>query len=443
MSSLDLTPQKIDIEMNDAFLEAMKLLEAGASHVFIKGRAGTGKSTFLNHCRTALKKSMVVLAPTGAAALNVRGQTIHSFFNFKPNITVKGVSGITVRTEMSKVYPRLEMIVIDEVSMVRADLLDCVDAFLRLHGPDKTKAFGGVQMVLIGDLYQLPPVVGQGDQSIFENQYRSPYFFDAHVFEKISVEVIEFDKNYRQKDERFQELLEAIRHNRVTSEHLDLLNSRYDPAYEPPAGERCVYLTTTNKLADDLNNQRLDALKEELFVHDAKIRGGFDDKNLPTHGELKLKIGAQVILLNNDREGKWVNGSIGQIKDIYNAGFNAVAVQVVLEDGKSIEVEPYTWEIFEFFYNENKGSVESRVKGSFKQFPMKLAWAITIHKSQGKTFEKVVIDVGAGGAFCHGQVYVALSRCTTLEGVILKRKITAKDLYVDESITRFLDQHRV
>ncbi len=438
--SLDLTPQRTDIEMNDAFLEALKLLEAGSSHVFIKGRAGTGKSTFLNHCRTNLKKSMVVLAPTGAAALNVRGQTIHSFFNFKPNITVRGVSGVNVRTEMSKVYPRLEMIVIDEVSMVRADLLDCVDVFLRQHGPDKNKAFGGVQMVLIGDLYQLPPVVSSSDQSIFENQYRSPYFFDAHVFEQIAIEVIEFEKNYRQKDEVFQDLLEAIRHNRVTPEQLVLLNSRYDPAYEPADGERCVYLTTTNKIAEDLNNQRLDALKEELFIHEAKVRGSFEDKNLPTLEELKLKVGAQVILLNNDREGKWVNGSIGRIKDIYNAGFNACAVQVVLEDGKTIEVEPYMWEIFEFFYNENKGSVESRVKGSFKQFPMKLAWAITIHKSQGKTFEKVIIDVGFAGAFCHGQVYVALSRCTTLEGVILKRRITAGDLYVDESIKKFLER---
>lgn len=440
--SLDLTPLKTDIEMNADFLRALKLIEDGSSHVFIKGRAGTGKSTFLHHCRLNVKKNMVVLAPTGAAALNVQGQTIHSFFNFKPNITLKGVSGVSVRPEMRKVYPRLEMMIIDEVSMVRADLLDCVDAFLRLHGPDKEKIFGGVQMVFIGDLYQLPPVVTSSDQSMFENLYRSPYFFDAHVFERISVEVVEFEKNYRQRDGQFQDLLEVIRHNQVTPDHLTLLNSRYNPLYEPPAGERCVYLTTTNKLADEINQERLQALTEDVFVHEAKVRGSFEDKNLPTHETLNLKIGAQVILLNNDREGRWVNGSIGQVKDIYNAGFNAIAVQVVLEDGKTVEVEPYTWELFEFFFNEKKGAIDSRVTGSFKQFPMKLAWAITIHKSQGKTFEKVVIDVGQSGAFCHGQVYVALSRCITLEGITLKRKISAKDLYIDQGIKNFLDKYK-
>lgn len=172
------------------------------------------------------------------------------------------------------------------------------------------------------------------------------------------------------------------------------------------------------------------------------MRGSFEDKHLPTQETLEIKVGAQVIMLNNDREGRWVNGTIGRIKDIYNAGFNAVAVQVTLADGRTIEVEPHTWEMFEFFYNDNKGAIDSRVTGSFKQFPMKLAWAITIHKSQGKTFDKVVIDVGAGGAFCHGQIYVALSRCTTLEGIILRRKISAKDLYVDESIGRFLDKYK-
>lgn len=435
MSSIDLNQ---DIEINDAFRQAVSLLENGTAHILIKGRAGTGKSTFLNHCRAYLKKNMVVLAPTGAAAVNVHGQTIHSFFNFKPNITLKGVAGVSLRPEMKKVYERLETIVIDEVSMVRADLLDCVDVFLRLHGPQKTKDFGGVQMVFIGDLYQLPPVVTSSDGSIFEREYRSAYFFDAHVFKRITVEIVEFEKNYRQKEESFQELLEAIRHNRVNDRHLELLNARYDPAYEPPVGERCVYLTTTNKLADQINNQRLHALKEDLFSHEAKIRGSFADRNLPTHETLDLKVGAQVIMLNNDREGRWVNGTLGVVKDIYNAGFNAVAVQVTLADATTIEVEPYTWEMFEFFYNENKAGVDSRVAGSFKQLPMKLAWAITIHKSQGKTFDKVIIDVGAGGAFCHGQIYVALSRCTTLEGIVLKSKITARDLYLDENIQRFL-----
>lgn len=435
------TAHNPDIELNADFLRAYKLMDEGTSHVFIKGRAGTGKSTFLNYCRSNLKRNMVILAPTGAAAVNVGGQTIHSFFNFRPNITVKGVAGVSPRPELSKVYPRLDLIIIDEVSMVRADLLDCVDAFLRFHGKDKTKPFGGIRMVFIGDLYQLPPVVTSSDEAAFRGQYRSPYFFDARVFDGFDVSVIEFEKNYRQEDKQFQDLLEAIRHNRVTQAHLDLLNSRYDPLYEPAAEEQCVYLTTTNKLADDINKERLAALKEELFSYEGKKRGDFEGAHLPTHEVLDLKIGAQVILLNNDREGLWVNGTIGRVKDIYNAGFNAAAVQVVLPDGRSIEVEPYTWEMFEFFFNENRGGIDSRVKGSFKQFPMKLAWAITIHKSQGKTFEKVVVDVGRG-AFCHGQVYVALSRCTTLEGVVLKSKITLKDLYLDQSILRFLDQSK-
>ncbi len=441
MSSLELTPQTTDFEFSDEFSRAFKLIDEGGSHVFIKGRAGTGKSTFLNYCRTHLKKTMVVLAPTGAAAVNVGGQTIHSFFNFKPNITVKGVAGVALRPELSKVYPRLEVVIIDEVSMVRADLLDCVDVFLRQYGPDKTKVFGGVRMVFIGDLYQLPPVVTSSDEAIFREHYRSPYFFDAHVFQDLPMVVIEFEKNYRQQDERFRDLLEAIRTNTVTSDHLALLNSRYDPDYQPSSDEHCVYLTTTNKLADHINQQRLRALKDDLFSHEGKKRGDFEGTHLPTHEVLDLKIGAQVMMLNNDREGRWVNGTVGRIKDIYNAGFNAVAVQVLLPDGKTIEVEPFTWEMFEFFYNENKGGIDSRIKGSFKQFPMKLAWAITIHKSQGKTFNKVIIDVGEGGAFCHGQIYVALSRCTTLDGIVLMRKISARDLYVDGNIQRFLEKY--
>ena len=440
MPLADLSKDNPDIEFNDDFVRAMALLEDGSSHVFIKGRAGTGKSTFLNLCRTNLKKNMVVLAPTGAAAVNVGGQTIHSFFNFKPNITVKGVSSVSIRPEYAKVYTRLEMIVIDEVSMVRADLLDCVDAFLRLHGPDPTKAFGGVVMVFIGDLYQLPPVVTSSDEYIFHMHYRSPFFFDARVFEEINIRVVEFEKNYRQQDKTFQQMLEAIRHNRVSDEHLRLLNARYDPLFDPPEDDNWVYLTTTNKIADDINQERLKALKEDLFTHDGKVRGNFEKVTLPTHEVLDLKVGAQVIMLNNDREGRWVNGTIGRIKEIYNAGFNAAAVQVVLPDGKSIEVEPYTWEMFEFYYNGEKGTIDSRVTGSFKQFPMKLAWAITIHKSQGKTFEKIAIDVGKG-AFCHGQIYVALSRCTTLEGIVLKNKITSSDLYLDGNIQRFLDKY--
>lgn len=429
---------KKDIEINDAFLRALDFIENGSANLFITGKAGTGKSTFLQYCRNRIKKNMVVLAPTGVAAVNVEGQTIHSFFGFKPDITLEGVSSIKVNKNKARIYKKLEMIIIDEVSMVRADLMDCIDAFLRLYGPKNKEAFGGVPMILIGDLYQLAPVVLPDERYIFQTIYKSPYFFDAKVFEEVNLEILEFEKNYRQQDQNFLNLLDAIRRNRITPEHLCTLNTRHDPFFEPGDDEFYVYLTTTNKLADQINYERLHALNEDLFTHDGKVEGNFKNKNLPTHETLDLKIGSQVMLLNNDPEKQWVNGSIGEITDIFNAGFNAMAVQVTLADGKKVEVEPFKWEIFQFYYNEEKEAIESRAVGSFKQFPMKLAWAITIHKSQGKTFSNIVVDIGRG-AFCHGQIYVALSRCTTFDGIVLKRKIRSRDIYMDAQVNRFLN----
>jgi ATP-dependent DNA helicase PIF1 len=425
-----------NIDISEDFLRAIEAINSGATGLFITGKAGTGKSTFLDFCRRNIKKNTVVLAPTGVAAVNVQGQTVHSFFNFKPDITVEGVSGVRIDAAAAKMYKRLEVLIIDEISMVRADLMDCMDTFLRLHGPDPDSAFGGIQMIYIGDLYQLAPVVPGNEYSIFQTVYRSPYFFDSRVIAKTGITIMEFEKNYRQQDKEFLDLLDAIRTNRVTPQDIDKLNTRYDPDFVPGDDEFYLYLTTTNKLADEINTARLSALKEDLFTYEAVVRGDFKAKNLPTHEVLDLKIGAHVILLNNDPEGRWVNGSIGVIKDIFNAGFNATAVLVELTDGKRVEVEPFKWEIFEFFYNERKGGIDARIVGSFKQFPMKLAWAITIHKSQGKTFEKVIIDVGRG-AFCDGQIYVALSRATTFEGIVLKKRIAPKDIRLNRHVSSF------
>lgn len=416
-----------DIDINEDFKRAIDMIGSGKRSVFITGSAGTGKSTFLDFCRKNIKKKMVVLAPTGVAAVNVRGQTIHSFFHFKPDITVQRVSSIKINSQTAKIFKKLETIIIDEVSMARADLIDCIDTFLQLYGPDTTKPFGGVQMIFIGDLYQLAPVVPASEREIFKTFYKSPFFFDAHVIKKVGLEVLEFKKNYRQRDEKFLNLLHAIRKKKVSLSQMEQLNTRYFPDFVPEQDAFYVYLTTTNALAEKINVECLDALREDLFTHEGKLQGDFKTQHLPTHQALDLKIGARVMLLNNDPENRWVNGSIGQVIDIFNAGFNAMAVVIQFDDGQKVEVEPFKWEIFEFFYNEKKDRIDSRVVGMFRQFPLKLAWAITIHKSQGKTFDHLILDVGRG-AFCHGQIYVALSRCTTFEGIVLKRKISLRDI---------------
>lgn len=428
------------IEINGDFKRTFGLLENSSKNVFITGRAGTGKSTFLQYFRWKTKKNIAVLAPTGVAAVNVKGQTIHSFFKFKPDITLKGVPFLRIDSRMKKVYEKLDLIIIDEISMVRADLMDCIDAFLKFYRGKEDSAFGDVQMIFIGDLYQLAPVVSRGEQDIFRKVYQSPYFFDSNIFKNIDMEIVELEKNYRQKDVDFIGLLNRIRTGNVEQKDIGVINSRCQKDFQPANNDYFVYLTTTNKLADKINYERVHELDEELFTNQAVIRGDVDLKSMPTHEVLDLKVGAQVIMLNNDSNNRWINGSIGKITDIFDSSYNTRAIQVKLFDGKKVEVEPFTWEIFRFSYNEKSDSIESSVVGSFRQFPIKLAWAVTIHKSQGKTFEKIILDVGRG-TFCYGQIYVALSRCTTFEGIILKRPIDKKDIWVDERISRFLTEY--
>jgi len=421
------------IELNPAFLAALEVMEGTDRHVFVTGRAGTGKSTLLDHFRSQTRKPIVVLAPTGVAALNVRGQTIHSFFRFPPDVTPASIVE-PVTGEARRLYRRLRTVVIDEVSMVRADLLDCVDRFLRLNGPDGSRPFGGVQMIFIGDLYQLPPVVTAETRPVFRDRYATPYFFSAEVMEGLDMAFVELEKVYRQRDAGFVRLLNAVRNGTVTMEDLDHLNTRCDPDF---AGhdDGFIHLTATNDLADAINDGRLEALPGRRRRFRGVITGEFGREYLPTAPELCLKKGAQVMLLNNDPERRWVNGTIGKVTGFPKDPEGRTLVAAVLEDGKKVEIPPHTWEIYRFFLKGN--DLASEAIGSFTQYPLRLAFAVTIHKSQGKTFDRVIIDVGRG-TFAPGQMYVALSRCTSLEGLVLKRPLRRHHIKTDWRVARFL-----
>ena len=423
------------IEINEEFKKALDLMEHSDKHVFVTGKAGTGKSTLLEYFRQITSKRVVVLAPTGVAALNVNGETIHSFFKFGPDITIDKVG--KVRGVDARVYKNLDAIVIDEISMVRADLMDCIDAFMRINGPHPSQPFGGVQLIMIGDLYQLPPVVTSREKRLFRDFYKSEYFFDAKVFENVDFELVELKKVYRQSDPLFIEILNQIRNNTVTDDTLDIINSRVGVELPETEGYR-VYLTTTNKMAQQINQENLSRLRGRTYRFTAEIEGEFDERSYPTDFELVLKKGAQVMMLNNDQYGRWVNGSIGIVRRIRrDKDIGVKVVEVEFPDGRIEDVLPHTWDLFHYYYNEDEGKIETETIGTFTQYPMKLAWAITIHKSQGKTFDQVVIDIGRG-TFAHGQLYVALSRCRTLEGISLVRPIARKHIFMDWRIVRFL-----
>ncbi len=427
--------KKTPIDINAEFAKALDLMEHSDRHVFITGRAGTGKSTLLDLFRRNTRKEIAVLAPTGVAALNVQGQTVHSFFNFKPGVTpekIKKASG-------AGMYREFDAIVIDEVSMVRADLLDCVEKFLRLNGPRRNKWFGGVQMIFVGDLYQLPPVVVGSEREIFTHRYETPYFFSAQVFQEptYDMELIELEKVYRQTEPEFIDLLNAIRNRSCTEADLDRLNQRYAPGFVPPDDAFCITLTSTNALAGERNDAKLEALPAGLREYPSMITGAFDRSSLPADENLRLKEGAQVMLVNNDREGGWVNGSIGMVSGIRKEKGADDVVMVTLGDGATVDVLPYTWELFEYQYDKATKRISARKTGTFTQYPIRLAWAVTIHKSQGKTFDKVVVDIGKG-TFAHGQLYVALSRCTRLSGITLMQKITKAHVRTDWRVANFL-----
>ncbi len=428
-----------NIDLNEQFLHALQIMEDTNRNVFITGRAGTGKSTLLQHFRSITKKDIAVLAPTGVAAVNVKGQTIHSFFGFKPDITPDMVKGLHPKEKT--IYKKLDAIVIDEVSMVRADLMDCIDRFLRIYGKSKKKPFGGIQMIFIGDLYQLPPVVTSRDKALLEGLYRSPYFFDAMVFDRnFEMEFIELEKVYRQRDDRFLNILNAIRNKTVTDEDISAINARYMPEFNDDRGFY-IYLTTTNNLADSINMQRLAEIKGKEYTYHGHIEGGFNSRDLPTGVDITFKIGAQVMLLNNDPLGRWINGSIGKIIDIEKVKGEPDVIQIELDNGDIANVSPYTWSMYEFHYDRRTKTILSEVVGTFTQYPLKLAWAITIHKAQGLTFDRVIIDIGSG-TFSHGQLYVALSRCTSLDGIVLKKPIAKRHIFMDWRVVDFVTKYQ-
>jgi ATP-dependent DNA helicase PIF1 len=429
----------VPVEINDQFKQALDIMENTRKSLFITGRAGTGKSTLLDYFRNHTAKKVAVLAPTGVAALNIKGQTIHSFFRFRPGITIRSIRKITSEEDENNIYRKLDAIIIDEISMVRADLLDCVDKFLRLNGPDLEKPFGGIQMIFIGDLYQLPPVVVSSEKASFKSLYQTPYFYSARVFQSFEMEFLELEKIYRQQDSEFIDLLNAIRNKSVKPEHLQVLNQRYQPDFEPSRKDLYIYLTTTNEMATSINNKEVAKLKSDSYTLIGEMQGNFGNEYLPTSIDLQIKAGSQIMMLNNDTDGRWVNGSIGEITEIETDENGNKIIIVELSSGEVVEVLPYTWEIYKF--EAEGGTLHSEVIGTFTQYPLILAWAITIHKSQGKTFEKVIIDIGKG-TFAHGQVYVALSRCTTLDGIILKRPILKKHIWTDYQVVDFLTKYQ-
>lgn len=415
----------------------MELLENSRNNIFISGRAGTGKSTLLRLFKETTKKQIVVLAPTGVAALNINGQTIHSFFRFPPGIIVN--SALKKQRNRS-IYKKLEVIVIDEISMVRADMLDNIDHFLRVNR-DSPLPFGGIQMVFIGDLFQIPPVVSQAfEKQYISEKFETPYFFSSNVLKNNDIQLIyiELHEVFRQVDRTFINLLESIRMNEMDWDQLQELNARHKPEFIKEGNY--ITLCSRNLLANKINNEKLDEIDSGVFSYEAMIEGEFPESIFPTDPVLTLKVGAQIIFIRNDIDKKYVNGTIGKIRYLDNFVIRAE----IFESGETreIEVYPEIWENTRYIFDKDSNSeIRQETMGTFNQYPIKLAWAITIHKSQGKTFDNVRIDMGSG-AFTHGMTYVALSRCRTLEGIVLNTPINPGDIMVDNAVVEFLDRLR-
>ncbi len=426
-----------DIDFNEEFSQVFEALENTSQSLFITGKAGTGKSTLLQYFRHKTQKNIAVLAPTGVSAINIKGQTIHSFFQFKPDITPQNVGDIPIRKKKRELFKKLDAIVIDEVSMVRADLMDCVDQVLRLNGPEFNKPFGGVQMIFFGDLFQLPPVVMREEEEIFRTSYRTPFFFSAKVFQQFKFRTMYLKKIYRQKDEQFIHMLNAVRDNQVAAHHVHAFNTRFKPNHQFDPKEIYISLTTTNALAERVNVKQLESLATPTKVYEGILSGEFDKKSLPTAQILEIKKGAQVMMLNNDVDKRWVNGSLGVVVGIKSGDEGDDIIIVDLENGQQVDVKKFTWEIYQYYYDDDIQALSSKVMGYFTQYPLKLAWAVTIHKSQGQTFDRVIIDVGFG-TFAHGQMYVALSRATSLEGIILKQPLNPRHILLDERVVDFM-----
>jgi ATP-dependent DNA helicase PIF1 len=401
-------------------------IETTRDHIFVTGRAGTGKSTLLNHLSWNTSKQVVICAPTGVAALNVGGQTIHSLFRLP--IGVIADHEIEQSRELRKLLGTVDTIVIDEVSMVNADLLDAVDRSLRQARQRPHEAFGGAQVVLFGDPYQLAPVPGDGDErAYFEDQYRSMWFFDAKVWREADLRIYELSIIHRQHEAEFKFMLNAVRHGRVTAEIAQRLN---DTGARPAPAEGAITLATTNSTVTRINAAALAKLPGRALTARAEVSGEFGGRSYPADEALELKVGAQVMFLRNDADQRWVNGSIGTVTKIDST----VWVEV---DGETHQVQPAVWEKYRYSYSPATKALKKDIVAEFTQFPLRLAWAVTIHKSQGKTYDRAIVDLGTR-SFAPGQTYVALSRISELEGLYLTRPLRPSDIIVDENVLRFM-----
>lgn len=428
---------------NKEFQDALQLITHTRQSVFLTGKAGTGKSTFLKYICNHTKKKYVVLAPTGIAAINAGSVTLHSFFKlpFRPMLPDDPDLSLShgrifeffkYPKEKRKIIAEVDLIIIDEISMVRADIIDCVDRILRVYSGNMRLPFGGKQLLFVGDVFQLEPVVPSDQKEILSLFYASPFFFSARVFKDINLVPIELQKVYRQTDSVFINILDRIRNNAARKQELDTLNGRYFPSFEPQNEDMYITLATRRDQVDFINEKKLAELPGEEYVSVGKIEGDFPESSLPTQLNLSIKEQAQVIFIDNDYERRWVNGTIGMVSGIDENG----NVYVLLESGVEHLVEPTSWRNYKYKYNEKEKRIEEEIVGTFEQLPIRLAWAITVHKSQGLTFSRVVVDL-TGGVFAGGQTYVALSRCTSLEGLVLKSKISSRDIFIRKEIVEF------